>query len=113
MQNELIDERIVLIQNQLDDEKIRNENLKKRLDDIQKEKLELECQMNILQKKEEEFRTDDLNQNDIVIKSKDDEITDLKLKLNQLQLIFTKKSDDNELSMKKLEELVENLSKIT
>lgn len=110
IQNELIDERIVLIQNQLDDEKLINENLQNRLNDIQKEKFELECKMNILQKKEEELKIEDLNQNDIVIKSKDDQITDLKFKLNHLQSVFKKKSDDNELSVKKLQQSVEKLS---
>ncbi|RNA02952.1 Hook -like protein [Brachionus plicatilis] len=109
IQNEINDERFLLVQNQFEDEKSRNENLQTRLNDMQKEKFELEFQMNILQKKETELIENSSNQNDIMIKSKDDQIVELKSKLNQLQLNLEKKSANYEISIKKMEELIESL----
>lgn len=112
IQNEINDEKFLLVQNQLEDEKFRNANLQNRLNDIQIKKFELECQMNIMQKNELEFKENNSKINDSVIKSKEDQIIELKGKLNQLKSILEKKSEDNELSIKKLEKQVEDLSKI-
>ncbi|CAF0817325.1 unnamed protein product [Brachionus calyciflorus] len=111
-QNDLIDERLILIQSQYEDEKQRTNDLQAKLSNIQKEKIELDCQLNDLRKKETDLLNQKQNtsQNDQLLKSKDDQINDLKSKLNQIQSQFDTEVRKSEGTIKKFEDIVKNLN---
>ena len=114
-QNDLNDERLVLIQTQYDDEKQRNSDLQGKLNETSKAKIELECQLNDLKKKEYENNNylNNMEQQSAQLKAKEDAITDLKAKFAKLQTQLTDETKKNEAKIKQLEAKVNLLSKLS
>ena len=112
-QNDIVDERLILVQSQYEDEKQRSIDLQSKLSDTQKEKIELECQLNDLRKKESDLinQKQYTPQNDQLLQSKDEQINDLKQKLNVIQSQFDTDNKKNEALITSLEDSIKNLSK--
>jgi hypothetical protein len=107
----------LLIQNQFDDEKQRNIDLQSKLNETSKQKIEIECQLNDMRKKESEnikSSTSSGRSNSPIVStdSRDEIINDLKLKLSRNQTQLEDECKRNELSLKKLEEKIEQLSNL-
>jgi hypothetical protein len=116
-QNDLIDERLMMLQTQYDDEKSRSSDLQIKLNETSKEKIELECKLNDMKKSvssSSSLSNNTINSQNISIensKSRDDLIDDLKTKLQRAQSQLDEEAKNNENSVKKLENKIETLSK--
>ena len=102
------EERVILLQNQYDDEKQRNHDLQIKLNETSKMKIKLECQLNDLKHKNNETITNKSAQ----IKLKEENIVDLKNKLTKIQSKFDDETIKNELTVKQLQDDLETTSKL-
>lgn len=113
-QNEFNEERLLLVQNMYEDEKQRNQDLQSKLNETSKAKIEIECQLNDLINKENEIKTISAAAAGAAGSGdspRDELINDLKLKLTRAQSQLEEESKRSELSAKKLEEKIEQLSR--
>jgi hypothetical protein len=129
-QNDLNEERLLLINSQYEDAKERNKELQVKLNELTKLNIELECQINDLKKKDalnlnEASELVKITQNAQInsqealalfghssqIKPSEDLINDLKSKLSRIQDNFDEECKKNEQTIRKLEQTIENLSK--
>lgn len=106
-----------MIQNQYDDEKQRNLELQQKLNETSKQKIEIECQLNDLKKKDTAAVNSINNSNNQSNtsngdKPRDDLINDLKIKLTRSQSMLDDEYKKNESIIKQLEQKIENLGKI-
>lgn len=109
-QNDFNEEQLHLIQSQYDDEKQRSSDLQSRLNETSKLKIELECQLKDLQKKDKEA-SNTSNTNMQSLAARDDIIEELKLKLAQIQIKLEKDNSKSNLDTKQLQAENEALSK--
>lgn len=115
-QSEYNDERFLLVQAQLDDEKQRAVDLQARLNETSKQKIEIECQLNDLRKKEVEQQQSTTTAaaaatNAAADSSREMLLNDLKEKLARAQAKYDDECKRSEKSVKSLEEKIEALSK--
>ena len=113
-QNELVDERLMLVQSQLDDELLHSGDMQNKLNETSKRNIELECQLNDLLKKEEhrannlhsiEQHTNQCMLNETVI-------SELKVKMAQMQTQHDNMRKKSEHALKTAEEKIQQLCRI-
>lgn len=113
-QTEYNEERYILIQSQLEDEKQRSGDLQTRLNETSKQKIEIECQLNDLRKTSKDLLEAEQHSrnaaNPAIDSSRDELINDLKTKLSRAQAQLDDESKRNETALKSLEEKLELLA---
>ena len=108
-QNELNDERLILVQSQYDDEKARNTDLQARLNETSKQKIELECQLSDLKKKDFE-NNNYLNNIEQQSKPREDMLNGLKAKLAKVEAQLEEQKIKTETVIAQKDKLIETLS---
>lgn len=109
-QNDFNEEQLHLIQTQYDDEKQRSTDLQSRLNETCKHKIELECQLNDLKKKDNE-NNNYLNTSDLQsLKAKDEIIEELRAKLSKFQLQSVKETQSSDCDIKKSTAHIDSIS---
>lgn len=109
-QNELIDERLLMLNSQYDDERTRNAELQLKLNETSKQKIELECQLNDQLKKSssQSIKTAEIMQSN-TSKTRDELVEELKAKLQRTQTQMEEHAKNGDALMKKMEKRVEVL----
>lgn len=110
--NDFNEEQLNLIQTQYDDEKQRSSDLQAKLNETYKLKIEFECQLNGLKKKDNENTNDILN-NSVehqTVVAKENIIDELKTKLSQMQDKHKKDIKNSEMATKILQCQLEGLT---
>lgn len=109
-QNDFNEEKLDLLQSQYEYEKQRSSDLQTKLNETSKLKIEVECQLNDLKKKDTENNNTSLNNSDQQsLQSKDIIIEELKTKLASIQEKVSMESNNSDSALKKLQAQYESL----